>query len=86
MSVNLPYDTYASIEYSYTAPTEAEVGGKSIIETVSRNRVTNYDYESELNETKRNIKVIKNSYYPQLISEFDKLTKNIRNASMRRLT
>ena len=87
MSVDLPYDTYASLEYSYTAPTEPVViDGKSIIEVVSRNRVTNYDYESELNETKRNIKVIKNSYYPQLISEFDKLTKNIRNASMRRLT
>lgn len=85
MSVDLPYDTYTSLEYSYTAPT-IDVGGKSIIETISRNRVTNYDYETELNEEKRNIKVIKNKYYPQLISEFDKLTKNIRNASMRRLT
>lgn len=85
MSVDLPYDTYTSLEFSYTAPA-TNVGGKSIIETISRNRVTNYDYENELNEERRSINIIKNKYYPQLIAEFDKMTKNIRNASMRRLT
>ena len=85
MSVDLPYDTYASLEFSYTAPA-TNVGGKSIIETISKNRVTNYDYENQLNEERRSINIIKNKYYPQLIAEFDKMTKNIRNASMRRLT
>jgi mannosyltransferase OCH1-like enzyme len=85
MSVDLPYDTYASLEFSYTAPA-TNVGGKSIIETISKNRVTNYDYENQLNEERRSINIIKNKYYPQLIAEFDKMTNNIRNASMRRLT
>jgi len=35
-----------------------------------RNSVTNYDYEFELNEARRNIKMIKSNYYASIRAEF----------------
>lgn len=83
-SVVLPYDTYASLETGYSATNI--VGGKTVIETVSNNRVSNYDYETEQNDARRFIKVIKKEYYPQIIREFDTLTDNVRNRGLRRLS
>jgi Base plate wedge protein 53 len=50
------------------------VAGKTVFETISRNRVTYYDYEERLNEDKRLIKVIQPQYYQQIISELDNIT------------
>lgn len=80
----VPYDTYNSLEETAYTATNI-VGGKTVIETVSRNRVSNYDWELEQNEARRQIKVIKKEFYPQIISEFDALTNNARNPNLRRL-
>jgi hypothetical protein len=82
-TADLPYDTYESLEFGYSATNI--VGGKTVIETVSRERVSNFDYELELNEQRRNIKIIKKEYYSQIINEFDTLTGEARNPNLRRL-
>lgn len=82
-STDLPYDTYQSLETGYSVTNI--VGGKTVIETVSNNRVSNYDWEAEKNDNRRFIKVIKKQYYPQIIKEFDTLTGNSRNPNLRRL-
>ena len=66
------YESYESL------PDEQEVitiniGGKTIIQTTYRNRVTNYDYEEELNNAKRSIKIVKKDYYSRVQEEFNKL-------------
>lgn len=67
---SVPYDTYLSLpdEQSYIT---YEVAGKTITESIFRNSVTNYDYEVDLNESKRNIKIIKAAYYQTILREFE---------------
>jgi hypothetical protein len=67
-----PYDTYLSLPDEQTYQTYS-VGGKTIIESISRNSVSNYDYEVDQNESKREIKIIKSEYYRQLVREFEDL-------------
>lgn len=67
-----PYDTYLSLPDEQTFQTYV-VGGKTIVESISRNSVTNYDYEVDQNESKREIKVIKAEYYRQLVRQFEDL-------------
>lgn len=50
------------------------IDGKTVTEIVKGRSVTNYDYEYELNESKRTIKIIKREHYEQIQSEFDTLT------------
>lgn len=50
------------------------VGGKTVTEVIKGQSVTNYDYELEMNDKKRLIKVIKKEYYQQIMREFDQLT------------
>lgn len=71
----LPFDTYDSLSatqqvYNYS------ISGKTVTEVIYRNAVSYYDYENELNENKRSIKVIKREYYPQIIEEFKTLTNS----------
>lgn len=65
--INLPIDPQVT---TYT------INNKTVVEAISRNAVTNYEYELELNESRRNIKVIKKEYYGQIMREFDVLTKS----------
>lgn len=71
------YDYYLKLP----SPAEPEfslyiVNNKPVIESISRNEVSNYDYELELNEQKRLIKIIKKEYYGQIMNEFVNLTKS----------
>jgi hypothetical protein len=70
---NVPYETYADLpdegEYSVY-----EVDGNTINEKINRNAVTNYDYEHQINESKRQIKVIKVEYYPAIMEELNRIT------------
>jgi hypothetical protein len=50
------------------------VDGKTVIETVRGEAISNYDYELRLNDEKRLIKVIKADYYSVIMAEFKKLT------------
>lgn len=58
--------------------------GKTIVETVRGEAISNYDYENALNESRREIKVIKKEYYNQIIYEFNALT-NYSESFVRRL-
>jgi hypothetical protein len=53
-----------------------EVDGRTVFETISRDRISYYDYEDKLNESKRQIKIIHPRYYLQIMGEFDSITKN----------
>lgn len=51
------------------------VAGRTVYQTVSRDKVSYYDYEEKLNEDKRLIKIIQPQYYSQIVSELDTITK-----------
>lgn len=72
---NVPYDYYNGLAETQEVNTYS-VSNKTVIEIINRSRVSYYDYENELNEAKRNIKLIKPEYYPQIKAEFDKLTQS----------
>ena len=82
----VPYDTYNSLPETQDVDTINMGNGKTVIEIINRAAITNYDYENDLNEKKRNIKIIKPEYYSQIVREFDELTKTkLRNRYIRRL-
>lgn len=68
-----PMDAYNTLTDTTDFSTYT-VAGRTVFETISRNRVSYYDYEEELNESKRQIKIIQPRYYTQLISELDNIT------------
>lgn len=76
MSETVPYDNantlpiYGTTEF-YTLP-----DGSVIEETITGAPVTIYDYENELNEKKRTIKIIRKDYLAQIMQEFELLTNN----------
>ena len=81
-ALDVPYDYYQGpgavpAEQDVT-PINLTISGQTIIETEYRNSVTYYDYEDQLNEAKRTIRIIKKEYYNQLNTEFGVLTnKNV---------
>jgi hypothetical protein len=48
--------------------------GRTVSEVVYRNSVSAYDWETEQNDAKRSIKLIKPEYYQQIMREFKALT------------
>ena len=63
-----------SVAYSNDVNTYS-VDGKTVVETIRGEAISNYDYELRLNDNKRLIKVIKADYYPLIEREFKKLTE-----------
>ena len=57
--------------YSYEAH---NINDKTVTMNTYGQAVTNYDYEYNLNESRRYIKVIKSQYYSQIMREFKLLT------------
>lgn len=51
-----------------------DIDGKTIVEVINGNAVTNYQWEEEQNEQKRFIKIIKKEYYDQIQDEFTQIT------------
>lgn len=49
--------------------------GSTVAITTTTDQVTIYDYENDLNESKRNIRLIDKSYMSQIQSEFDRLVR-----------
>lgn len=70
----VPYDYYLSLDEEQSVVT-LNVFGKTVIETTFREAVTYFDYENNLNEERRRIKVIKKDYYPQIMREFRNLVR-----------
>lgn len=88
---NVPYDFYTgdpsdprSLEYHGSFET-FNINGKTVDQTVSGAAITYYDYENDLNEKKRQIKIIKAEYYPQIIDEYKRLTNTTTERYLRRL-
>lgn len=89
---NVPYEFYTTANtfdpraLEYTGSYEIfEIGGKTIEQTTRGTAITYYDYENELNESKRLIKIIKPEYAGQIIEEFRKLTNTNNESYIRRL-
>jgi hypothetical protein len=71
-NLDVPYDNYTDQAVSVTET--YDIGnGSSCIETITKDRVTFYDYEFLLNEARRTIKIIDPGYYPQINEEFNRL-------------
>lgn len=86
--MTVPYDYYqgtGSLPETQQFTTYNLSDGSTVNETIRRNEISFYDYEQELNEKKRSIKIIKPEYYPQLIREFNSLIGN-EASFIRRLT
>lgn len=50
------------------------IDGKTVHEVIKGEAVTNYDYEMQINDTKRFIKIIKKDYYNKIMEEYKNLT------------
>lgn len=88
LSNTIPNNYYESWE-SLTAIDDNQTfnlgNGKTVYQVVSRDAISYYDYENELNEKKRLIKVIKPEYYPLILEEFNKLTSYSNTPFLRKL-
>lgn len=72
---SVPYDYYENLPETQEVNTYNLENGRTVTEIIRREAITCYDYESQLNDNKRSIKIIKPQYYPQIISELNRLTK-----------
>lgn len=85
-TINQPNSVY---EYYDALPEESfatyNINGKTVNETITKRSVSIYDYEDNLNEEKRNIKIIKDVYYPQIMQEFNSITNNRNIPFLRKL-
>ena len=61
------YNTTFETTKSYTLPTG------DVTVTISKSAVSYYDYELDLNESKRNIQLLNSAYVGQIENEFEKL-------------
>ena len=74
-TLDVPYDYYENLPETQEVNTYNLQDGRTVTEIIRRDAITCYDYENDLNERKRAIKIIKPQYYPQIMEEFRKLTK-----------
>ena len=66
-------DTSIPEYYTYEAH---NVNDTTVYMNTYGNAITNYDYEVQLNDNRKFIKVIKAQYYSQIVSEFKEITKS----------
>lgn len=69
----VPFDYYLSLPESEGYET-FNINGKTVTQVTKREAISNYDWEEQLNDARRTIKVIKAEYYPRVMSEFKNLT------------
>jgi len=67
-------NTYANVGASTTTYTLQD--GSTITQKITKETKTYYDFEQELNEEKREIKLIKPEFVPQIEKEFKKVIKS----------
>lgn len=69
--IEIDLDTYNTLSASsYEVLTLSD--GTSVTETITKQAVSNYEYEYNLNESKRQIKLIKSEYMGDIMSELKK--------------
>ena len=66
-------NTYANVAATSTSYTLDS--GATVTETVSKEKQTYYDYEVEVNEAKREIKLLKSEFVPEVEKEFKRVIK-----------
>ena len=71
--IQVDANAYANVAATTTSFTLQD--GTSIVETVTKERQSYYDYEYDLNEAKREIKLVKPEFVPQIEKEFKKIMK-----------
>ena len=81
---DVPYDYYLNLPATQSVE-NINMNGQTVTEIIKRDSISNYDYELQQNENKRTIKIIKAEYYGQIMDEFNNLTNNRRNPTVRRL-
>lgn len=82
---DVPYDYYENIPEDGLYETVDMGDGKTVQVRTYRNAVSNYDWELDLNERKRNIKIIKAEYWPYIREEFNKLSSTTKPSYIRRV-
>jgi hypothetical protein len=71
----LDYNTYANLESSSTETINLK-DGNTVTITTTKNSVSCYDYEDELNESKRRIKILDKKYAPIVEAELIAILNN----------
>jgi hypothetical protein len=85
--VDVPHDYYDGLaDVQDVTPIDLTIDGQTVIQTIYRNKVTYYDYEDELNEAKRTIRIIKKEYYTQMNTELGILTNRNTPVFLRRVS
>ena len=87
-ALDMPYDYYqgdGSLPETQSVNTYNLPDNRTVIETIFRDSITVYDYELNLNEDKRNIRIIKPEFYGRIIEEFNTLTENVNAPYLRKL-
>lgn len=72
-SPSVPMEAYNTLTDTTDFSTYT-VAGRTVYETISRAKVTYFDYEDQLNENKRLIKIIQPQYYQQILNELNNIT------------
>jgi hypothetical protein len=84
-NMDVPYDTYENLTDTQNVETINMGNGRTVVQITSRNAVSNYDYEEQLNENKRAIKIIKPEFYPRIVDELNTITRETNPRYLRRL-
>lgn len=79
---NIPWDTFDTLAES-TFETITFPDGHQVEVTTTREEVSVYDWENEINENKRKIKLIDKAYYPQIMKEFLDFTRDASPTTLR---
>ena len=72
--IELDANTYANVATSSATYTLAD--GTTTVQTITKEKQTYYDYEMEVNEAKRDIKLLKNDFVSIVEKEFKKVIKS----------
>lgn len=75
LDYSTPHDYYLNLPEVQEVET-FNINGKTITQITERDAISFFDYEDNLNESKRTIKVIKKEYYTQIIDEFNNLVQD----------
>lgn len=85
-AMGVPYESYEGTADEQYVEVFDIGNGSTVVQTTFRDRITNWDWEMQQNENKRQIKIIKKEYYGQILSEFDELIKHSDTPFLRRFT
>jgi len=72
----IPYEDWDSLAVdSYPNIGGTFADGSSVTMVISRSEVSVFDWEDGLNEAKRNIKLVRNDFYPQIAKEMEDFSR-----------